>query len=277
MLVAKTASLPDRIITLLAKKPNLTVKEIWQEVKTKKYNYTLRAIYKELTRLEEQEVVLKIKKVYSLRIGWIVELLFFSQGAYENYSTKEQLDYLLPTNLGRVKIHFTSVRRLDIIWIQTMLLLSRLNPKSSIFLWIPYQFFHLLHDRTLKQFFVTEERLGNKRYHIIGLDCYLAREGAKHIHKNSKVVFDPNFVTDSIEYYSLIGEHLITVKLSKTFNSSISNLFDTIKNANGLNEHKEKILKLLSSQVNCSLTIEHKTSKFRKIDASFREYFKIDG
>jgi hypothetical protein len=90
-------------------------------------------------------------------------------------------------------------------------------------------------------------------------------------------VFDTNFTTDSIEYYSLIGEHLITVKLSKTFNSSISNLFNTIKNANDLNEHKEKIFKLLSSQVNCSLTIEHKTPKFRKIDARFREYFKIGG
>jgi len=274
MLLSKTPNLSNIIIELLARKPNISAQTIWLAVTKQGKNCTLRAVYKELTRLESQEIILRFNKMYALRLSWLVEMLIFVEQTYRSYNTTDHLASIIPMNNNFTISHFSSLRRLDLFWMQVMIALQKLHKRPPMFLWIPYQWFQLVHDIPLKQFFNTEELVGSKRYHVIAKDNYLSRAGAKLIPKGAKVVFDESlFKGRNNIYYTLIGEHLITVKLPARATAAIDRLFTQIDSAD--KENQVIIDKVLKRHMSITVKIEHNTPMVSKVKRAFFDYFKL--
>jgi Fe2+ or Zn2+ uptake regulation protein len=66
MLLQKRISIEEAIVKFLARKVNLSVKEIISCMNQEGLSFSQRGVYKELNKLEEQGILLKSKYGYSL-------------------------------------------------------------------------------------------------------------------------------------------------------------------------------------------------------------------
>ncbi|MEZ4754068.1 MAG: hypothetical protein R3A13_07125 [Bdellovibrionota bacterium] len=274
VLLERKPSLEELVVYELAAQPALTAKFIHLAINSKGHNYSLRAVYKELTKLEESEIVYKVKKEYRLRLTWLVNLNELVDSAYQAYTSAEHLATLLRKDLGHTNLVFTDLRRLDLYWMQLMLALVKLNPNQPMFLWCPYQWFHLVHDYSVTQLYRAEDISGGKRYHIFGNDSYLAKLALKNFPKEGVYSFaESPFASEKSTYYTLMCDHLITVKLDENVTSKIAALFDSVSCEEEVNPRE--IVKVFSTNVKARVRVELNPSKAKKLKRKFIEYFDI--
>ncbi|MFH1664054.1 MAG: hypothetical protein ABH986_04585 [archaeon] len=82
--------LSDIIIFLLVQEWPLTVKGIQSRTKNKfSRNVSLQAVYKEINKLEKENIVLKSGSYFKLNLEWLKEIQSFGEKTLENYKLKE--------------------------------------------------------------------------------------------------------------------------------------------------------------------------------------------
>ncbi len=274
MLLQKKASLEEIIVKLLALNPKLSAKEIYEKLKRQGLSYSLRGIYKELTKLEALEIVFKVKDKYRVRLTWIINLLAFADSAYDSYTEQNHLVDLLSSQKKKTKYKFNSLSKLDLYWMQLMMALHKLYPNEPMFLWCPYQWFHLVHDYTVRQFFTAVDISGAKRYHIIGSGTYLERLAIDSFPRNSEYSFSESpFSDDMNTYFTFIGDHIISAVLPSSMTKKIDSLFNAITREK--DNDKQVVSDLLNQDVKTSLIIEENPKKIKKLKKKFVEFFGI--
>ena len=274
MLLEKKPSLEELIVYELAAQPALTAKFIHQAINAKRHDYTLRAVYKELTKLVASEIVYKVKKEYRLRLTWLVNLNALIDNAYEVYTSPDHLSSLLLKDKGKSTLHFSNLRKLDLYWIQLMMALIKLYEDEYMFLWCPYQWFHLVHDYSATQLYRAEDLAGGKRYHIFGSDSYLAKLALKTFPKDAVYSFAKSpFDDEKAVYYTLMGDHVITVKLDQKITNKIADLFDSVSCEEDIDS--KEMANVFASKVKATTIIELNPLKARKLKKKFIDYFGI--
>ena len=273
MLLQQGPILEDLLVSILARKPNLSVKQLSGELLASGKRFSERGIYKELSKLESREIVVKTKQTFSLQLPWIINVLAFADAAYEIYASPKYLAQLIQTSSGTLHHKFSSLRKLDLYWIQSMMALHKLYPGKSMCLWIPHQWFHLAHDAAIQQFYSALDITGEKRFHIIGVDCYLSRLAISHLPKHGHYAFGVNPLESPLNiYYSFIGNHLITVTIDKNMERRIQDLFLRVRRAEEMDALE--IASVLKSRVKATLSIEENEAKVRKLRRRFEDAFR---
>jgi hypothetical protein len=228
----------------------------------------------ELNKLEDQEIVYKVKTEYRLRLTWIISMQMLTDQMFRSHTQAPSLENLLRSQETKVTDKFTNLRRLDSYWIQLMVALHSIYPEQPMYLWCPYQWFHLVHYSQAHLFYRTVERLEGSRYHIIGHDSYLARQGAKDLPKGSQYSFAESPFKDEVNtYYSSIGSHLITVKLSPETTAQIDQLFRAVRSKADLDP--ERISRLFDQSVRASLKIEFNPKKAASFQRKVQRFFEV--
>jgi hypothetical protein len=274
MLLQKRISIEEAIVKVLARKVNLSVKEIISSLNQEGLSFSQRGVYKELNKLEEQGILLKSKYGYSLQLSWITNLLSFADAAYDIYSHPKYLEQLLSLGTKRTTHKFTKVGRLDQFWIQLMSSLSRLYPKEYLYLWCPYQWFNLLHPYNVNLFYQASDMTGTKRYHIMGDDNYLNQKALKTMPKLGEYSLrNSPFSNQMNTYFSVTGDVVLTIKFDSAFNNRIETLFDSVKSESDLKSYD--LNSVFSPDIKGSLTLEKNEIKAKRIKKKFQEFFGI--
>ena len=158
---------------------------------------------------------------------------------------------------------------------QLMISLYKLYPNLPMFLWCPFHWFHLVHDYSVKQFYEAVEIEGGKRYHIIGSDSYLERMAVNNLPREAEYSFAKSPFSEEIsKYFTVIGEHVITVKLDPAITSKISSLFSSINNEKDVD--RSRIVDVFSSPVKASVTVELNKNKAKRLKRKFTSFFGVE-
>jgi DNA-binding transcriptional ArsR family regulator len=274
MLLQKTPSIEELIVQILAQAGSHSPAEIHSRMLEKGYGYSQRGVYKELNKLEQEGIIYKSGKYFSLQLTWILNLLKFADQAYETSTSQYILKEALRADSFKKVYRFKDLRRLDLFWIQNLMALHQLHQGEPLFLWCPYQWFQLVHSYAVESFYQASDQTSARRYHIIGYDGYLSRIALKSLPKNGTYSFaESPFHQEQSTYYSLIASTVITIKLDDSITGHMSKLFQQVKRENDL--VNADVAKLFHAKVRASLTIEKNERKAKKLRKKFTDFFGL--
>jgi hypothetical protein len=272
MLLTDTKNLRTLIIEALATTSNVSADCLAQAISERGRPFSKRAIYKELKILERLGVVVRAKMRYGLQLTWIINATSLLHNAYLN-----QVNYLSqaesPLLSGKTKFVFHDLARLDFAWMQLIVLLQKIYPNEPVRVWKPEQWFHLVHEHITTNFFGALERVGLRQQHVIGHDCYTCRRGAHAIPRRfADIRFEPDpFGVDIDTYLTLIGGHLITVRLQRGFARDMRALFASVKTESEMKA--SHVREFMRRRVRCTLVIAHEPKGLSALRERFERLF----
>lgn len=145
MLLQENPALEELVVRCLVQDPGATAKQIWQQLQRGGRIYSLRGVYKELTKLVEEGVLFKRGETFNVRLAWIMRLSSLSDLAYERYTGVSYLSKVFGGTSERYHESFRDLRKLDRLWTQLILTYHQLHPGQTMYFWCPYQWFYLAH------------------------------------------------------------------------------------------------------------------------------------
>lgn len=272
MLLTQAQQLKEHLVALLAERPNMSASELQSRVSARSRVFSRRSIFKELKGLEQLGVVVKANGRYALQLIWIINMTSLLRGAYVSH-LKASADSSSVALTGRMKLRFYDLARLDYAWMQLMVVLQQVHPHTCTRIWKPAQWFHLVHEHITENFFSALGCIDTKQHHLIGYDCYTCRYGTALIPRRFakvKFVADAFGVGDST-YLTLIGDYLITIRLSSAFAQRMQRLFSTIEDKDDM--LAPHVLSAMRGRVHSTLIVEYRPKGLAEIRDRFDQVF----
>lgn len=269
MLLELHPSLEEKLVTVLAKHPESTVKQLLARVPS----YTSQALYKELTKLCREGVVFKEGKKFSLNWTWINSLLRFGEETRASYLRSSTA--LVPAASKRLEHHFSSLLAADDFWAHAVVSLFAHTKAPCMFEWMPHPWFELIHKEKEDLFRATLRSQGRKIYMILGNDTYLDRICSKLW---ETPVYEYSFAKSPFEalqseYFDVIGDCILRLKLDKTYAKELQAYYRRTSSKDQVNA--SELVGLLSRKTNVRIVIERNQLKAKRLQKKFCVFFGI--
>jgi len=151
MLISTRPSNEDKVITFLSSNSEQTALQIYKAVADNHtYNtspITLQGIYRILRKLEQENVIWKIKKQYSLRIPWLLDLSSLVHDMEKTYLKEEFVRSFIPKeDKQKVIWSFNNLNSMNDFWIQMLLSLAHLSETGYSLSTCPHIWMERIHD-----------------------------------------------------------------------------------------------------------------------------------
>ena len=275
MLLQNDHNLEETLVLVLAERPGMEAGELIEAVAARGRRYSQPAVYKELKKLVAQGVLLKTSKRFYIHFNWAVQLLSLSRTIARQYLESSDIYPSLLPGQKRVRWQFNDLLRLNDLWSCVVLNLLKGSSRRVHLSWNPHTWFHFVQTTQEAQFFESLRFYGVKMFKMVGGRSFLDRLTVRY--------WDPTIVThsfapgpfenDRATYFSVIDDHITTVKLNIGMAREIDSLYDRTTSAKTLDI--QAIFSLFQSKVEASLTLEHNPAKARRIERAFSEYFGV--
>ena len=271
MILDASPNLDEKIVVTLANS-YLSAKELHQRIDSQTA-YSLRGIYKELNKLQENGVVVKVKDKYGLRIPWAIDLLSLAEKINHHYVNQLSLQTLTLKEDERTIWHFNDLFHLNDFWSQILLKLVKEVKSKTMLGWNPHPWFHLIQTEQENQY-IRSLQLSNVRlYLIVGGKNYLDKWPEKFwdINTVEYAFATSSFESNQSQYINIIGDYVLTVKLDKQTTEAIEKIYQTVQSAEDID--LAEILKVFHSKVKASIWLEKNPKKATILRKRFEKYF----
>jgi hypothetical protein len=275
MLGIPPRSVADAIVSLFLIERELTALSLRSLISERYFPVSLRAVYKELGKLLEQGIVIKVRDYYSLSVTWILNLIKLSEQLYTTSVSKKPRVTKLPAEGEKLVWKFHDLQHLDRFWIQLLFLLFEHSTSRTMFVWVPYFWFDLVH---LSKDLEAQEAMKvakNKMYMILGSRTFLDRLPTKYW---SREVYEWSYAEGPFEderstYYDVIDDWILTVRLQDSTTREIHAFFQKIKSRTDLVRVPEfESIKIDAPAV---VTLQRSKMKAAKFHAKFADFFGL--
>ncbi|MCB0323919.1 MAG: hypothetical protein KDD69_10110 [Bdellovibrionales bacterium] len=274
MLLTPEPQLEERIVQLFAVHPSMSALQIQQRLQTPGgTRYTIQAVYQELRKLLRAGVVLKTGERYSIRLGWMVELLDLSQRMYANYFSDPAARELLPEQGRKRTFYFYDMQSLVRFTTHLGLLLYRHSVDRVIFEYAPHLWYHLAHGRSEEQFVHAVKFADCRYYAVVRGDTYLDRSYQQVFGDVQGELFfgrapkGKEFGDDNLY---VAGDYVVKVKLPPLIRSAISALFETTRSGTALSIGAAS--EVFHQRGKISLTISHNAKEAERLRRLLRRF-----
>lgn len=266
-------SIENKVIELLSggsyRSPELVTKI------SKELNVTLQGVYKAISFLIEQEVVIKNSMKLSLNSIWLEKLRLFSDKVSKNYDLEVFDDFLLLKDKERVMYSFKDAIRLDNQWLNFTLSLSKRFPNNPVFIWNPHHWFIFARRESESILFDWFNKEDKDVFLTIGGNYQLDKIAQKNIEtKNIRVntTVEPLFPNN--DYVTVIGDCIITTRYSEIYSNKIESFFqkNTSTDENTFIELKDIVQKPQFAKI----IFERNKEKASKYSKKMMKDFYID-
>ena len=271
-------SLENKILVELSRTPNLTATSIQKRIEKHRRNYTIQAVYQELRKMMSRGTVIKIGDKYSLRVGWVLELVHFVDRMYETTISGGQLSHLLPEDERKKAWNFTSLQELVVFWTQLDLLLLEHAPDGVLFEYVERVWFHLVENALERQFIGALGLKGSQYYLAVGEESALEKSYRKLVSGiNAVVVYGQYpFRANQASYISVAGDYLVEVRIHGQLSAIIDKALDGFT-ASRSAESTSQVIRALGSRGKIRLTLTRDASKAKRLAKQFRDFFGVPG
>jgi hypothetical protein len=236
---------------------------------------SLRAVYKELAKLQQGGAVIKVKDTFHLSLAWVLERMCAAEDLYRRCLDTAAREMLIPREDRHFIWHFRDLRRMDDFWIQLVFLLLQSSPSKLLFEWAPHFWFHLLHYQKELQVIRALEKARGKIYLSVGSDSYLDRLAAKYWNKQ---VYEWSFAEGLFpkpcaDYIAVIDEYALTVKPGSRACREIEQLFSSVNSNAALSS--AAVDRVFQQPARASVKIERRAKKAQALRRRFLDFFGV--
>lgn len=274
MLLDTNPKLEDIVVTMLAQHPGSTVENLQKRINGKFGQYSIPALYQELRKLRDRAVCVKAGSTYSLRLGWVVDLMSLADQMYSQSVSENGIAVALPTAESKQTWNFRNLKMLGQFWTQLLLVLCEASADRRCFEWAPHAWFSLSHASEESQFLRAMRLAKNTYYLIIGADTSLSREYANVLREiPGEVSFADSPFANEDRYFSIVGSYMITVEIGEELSAKINDLFE----GQGVNSRIDiqRSLELFAEPSRIKLTLDNRHRKAKKYQRLFTEFFGV--
>lgn len=262
MILGKKKNLHDHILEKLLQKDS-DVPSINNYLESKKVFVTIQGVYKALRELLAEDVIVKNRHVFSVNNIWKNKL--------SNLMSNKKPFFLEEGEVLQYK--FNNIRHLDSFWKHTLIDIQEEIGSEATFAWLPHQFWWYIEGREISEVEYEEQFLKNKikYFSTIGGTSVLD----KTYKVNNQNAFHQIHLENSIslnrrDHISIIGDYVITTRISSNLSKSIDSLYKNILEESLL---KSELNLLLKKSAKTILIVEKNKSKANKIKSKFKKYF----
>ncbi len=233
MLLGLNTELENSIIIALSGGGYLSADEVLSTVNDKGKAITLQGLYRVLKKLQDEKVITKERRTYSLRLPWIIELTQFAEQLETTYLHSNHLTQLLPTSSIQKRVwRFNNLMKMVEAWMQIVVAMGKVSENKTALTYAPHLWFALIHLPEWLQFKKALGSLVKKQYTLIHgtqyVDKYL-NALTKHPDEIVYLTKDEYFEDDLTLYRTIIDDTIITVRLDPVTAHKINTLFEQIK------------------------------------------------
>jgi hypothetical protein len=275
MILQTNKNLEDYAVEILAENPNVEAHQIKEKLSQFGKKYTIQAIYKTLNKLIEGGVVVKLGKLYSLRIPWVLDLENLTGKIRTTYLESPLVKGVLPDNNKKEVWRFNNLLRLNDFWSQILLILVQQSEDKKLFGYNPHPWFHLVQTEQELQYLKSIGIAKGKLFLIIGGRTYLDRWAEKYFDK--KIIeysfAKSSFKEKNFDYINVIDDYIVTVKIDQVTTEAIDKLYSKTTSFEAINI--SELLGIFDSKVKASFCLEKNPDKALKIKKRFKDFFGL--
>lgn len=275
MLNGTTERLEEAIIEAFSRTPYMTAGNLAAAVAKRGRPFTIQAVYQELRKLQRERIVTKVRDRYMLRIAWVLEMVELTDRLYSAYSRHGSLLDLLPAEGERVSWKISSVSRLVTFWAQINLALLTVSGERKLFEFLPHIWFHLAAGSDETQFLKSLRLTGVTYYCAVQGDSYLDRAYLKTATAvNAEIRFGLSPFRQPMEtYHGVIGDFLVTCKLSQKVRLEIERLYKAVLGP--ADYPSGTFAELFNCKEPATFLVERGTPRAKKYRKQFAEFFGV--
>ena len=268
-------SLEQFILRLLAGRPHLTADRIRTLASQGENTYSPAAVYKVLSRLLSNGVVVKSGATYSLSLAWVFELLTFADDISKTYFSDDYVTTLLPSAGKRITWKFTNLGRCNEFWNQLLLALLKGAQGGDVFSWVPYPWFVLLQDDRESRLHQAFTMSGRSFYTNFGPSGALEPMVRKlYNHKNQILSFAKGPLHElKNSYIDIVGDFVITVALAPDAARTVNALSSELRSRHAITLGKH--LAVLSQRCKITVSIECNQKKAARLRDPLKIFFGL--
>jgi hypothetical protein len=272
MLLGTREKLSEEIVQCFRSIPHLSAAQIFDRIRILN-SVTQRAVFKELAKLVDEGVLVRVKGRYAIKVTWILELLQLSEDLTKQSLHPDGLDLQIPPSGNKLRWRFRDLRRMDAFWVQLIFVLFSISSSKRMYVWCPHFWFHLLDLKKELQAMCAMQKGGNKHYLIIGADTFVDRLPTRYWNKK---VYEWSYATGPFEgenrrYLDVIDDFVLRVSFSNEFVIRLNSLCNAIQ---GERDLASADLKRFFDQPSLvTLTLENCSKKANRLRNKFQDFF----
>jgi hypothetical protein len=268
VLLGNTLTLEDKVLTILAKKGNVTALELLTLINP---TVTKQALYQELRKLIARGAVVKTRRIYSLKLSWLQQLHVLITNAQD----KALESVPLPDGLSSktYKVTFRSLTDALAAWAHFTMALLRRSNVNILLEYAPHAWYHLVSLGAEDQFQKMLTGEGAGYYLIVGDDTPLDRTYARFFGQPKRHISFAyqSFPLNSSQYFSVIGNYLITVKIHAALTKELDSIYSRVKKVS-LDDLLE-VQRTLQQPRRVEMSVRYSVSEARRYTKAFGDFF----
>ncbi len=225
--------LQSAVIEILGQKGEMSVAQLHAALNARKAtNVSLQHVYRMLTQMEEQQIVVKVRGSVSLNLMWLSYLSFFTQRAMAETFRHLRMFQDFPSNEGERKtITADSFIALDTVWTHILVQLDTLLHEKRWYSYNSHAWWQLLKMDTDTSFYANLKAKGVTVLGVYGNDTPLDRLGVSLIQSDVfPTVIDPEPAFPKQGYILVVcGDYIVQSVLPDTLSRQLDFFFANTK------------------------------------------------
>jgi hypothetical protein len=257
MLILPAERLENKLVQALAKTPGLTALELQAAVSKGEDTYSLQALYKELGKLVDADVITKERTKYFVRLPWIVNLLAFATEIYEVYSS-HLVVHSLPTELPPTKnvYIFRSLNAAESLFGHFLTAIVQSASSDTVTVFSQFPWHPLIHMEKRPKFMEALQRLKKPFLTIVGCNSFLSRLVQAEFPPFYQAQYTENFP----ECYKnglfvIVEPYVVKIEFPKKISNLIENLFAQVNPSS--TKITRQITEIFDSPTKIKLTVQN--------------------
>lgn len=269
-------SIADRVVDILTFNPSSTFEYIQQRLLIVGDPISFQGLYKALTVLRSQGVVVVAQKKYSLNAVWVdkfARLAYFMESNYLSGSKLHQI--LLPTHpKQKVTFRFPDLLSMDVFWGHVAVALAAQCPGKPFYFYNPHTWFFIAHMAESNAYFdILKERKAHN-YTVVGSRTAIDKwSAAFHPSEVSEYYCAPKPLFDHKLYLTAIGDFFVTVKIKANMAKKIDDVFSSIVFDARTENPPITVSRLFKTKSSCTMSISLDSEKTVQFIKRISKYF----
>jgi hypothetical protein len=274
MLLQTDEILEDLIVKCLAHRAQVSAVWIKENVRARYgQTFTTQAIYKGLSKLQAEGVVVRLKKHYSLTLSWSMRFVTLADMIHEVYLAKSPLNLLLSEKVTKKAWRCSDFSKVANLWLQTRLALLRHTGESSFFEWQPHPWLDLLQGEMHRQYLQTLASCRYSGHVIVGGTEKIDRAIVKRW--GSRVItasFDKETFRDMpSQYLSVVGDFIFSVEVAPVHHNALTRLCREVSMSGDIS----LVEPFFKKKAKFAVKLEENSRKAKSLTKRFRDYFGL--
>ena len=276
MILGENVELENAIVLILAGQ-KCSAEDLLSTLAKQHMSPTIQGVYRALTKLQEEKVVIKEKRMYAIRIPWILELTETVHAMEDTYLQGTYMNQMLPDAHCKKRVtKYNNIFPFIDTWTKILLAMAQ-KSKSGIALWYtPHTWYALTHTKEWSQFKTRFLHLIDRQYTVVGsqqfADHYLNALTNRPQQENS--YFAPPDECGEIDrslYTAVIDDFVLTIKFDDRTTENIETLFSHIHSEDDI--HVMDVFSAFTGKCKITMTIREDAKRARKIRKKFESFF----